>query len=193
MLERAVAEPTGSDTRHRCGAVLFQAGDSGEAWRLCEGIVRLDQIDGDGIASFAGLAIAGDILGCETLLLGAYTFRATALTPCRVEPWPGGGLPPAEQSLLATLAQAQRRAADMIRLRGGQAMARVRAAIRLLANGHDTVVLPTQTQLAEITDLRFETISRLLKQLERAGQILPIRIDGVHAGRSFWVPTQPGH
>ena len=133
--------------------------------------------------NFASLAIAGDILGCETLLFGAYTFSATALTECRLTRWPEGVAD--NESLLASLAGAQRRAADLVALRGGQAIDRVLGLVRLLADGAGQVILPTRQDIADITDLRFETISRIVKQLERSRVLQPIRIAGVHATRSF--------
>lgn len=137
--------------------------------------------------AFASLAIAGDILGCETLLFGAYTFSATALTECRLSRWPEGAGTVDSDSLLASLANAQRRAADLVALRGGQAIDRVLGLVRLLADSAGQVVLPTRQDIADITDLRFETISRIVKQLERQHILNPIRIAGVHATRSFAV------
>lgn len=163
--------------------MLYRAGATGSAWRLKRGIVRLDTTASNGQAAFASLAIAGDILGCETLLFGAYTFSATALTECRLSPWPEGVAD--SDSLLASLAGAQRRAADLVALRGGQAMDRVLGLIRLFADGAGQVILPTRQDIADITDLRFETISRIIKQLERRHILSPIRIAGVHATRSF--------
>ncbi len=87
--------------------------------------------------------------------------------------------------MLASLANAQRRAADLVALRGGQAIDRVLGLARLLANGAGQVVLPTRQDIADITDLRFETISRIVKQLERQHILNPIRMAGVHATRSF--------
>jgi hypothetical protein len=44
------------------------------AWRVQRGVIRLDTTTAKRQMAFASLAIAGDILGCETLLFGAYTF-----------------------------------------------------------------------------------------------------------------------
>ncbi|MFH1660271.1 MAG: hypothetical protein ABIG35_13265 [Pseudomonadota bacterium] len=48
-------------------------------------------------------------------------------------------------------------------------------------------MLPTRQDIADITDLRFETISRIIKTLERTKVLLPIKVEGVHATRSFRV------
>ena len=78
---------------------------------------------------------------------------------------------------------------DMYRpaLRGGQASERVLGLIRLLGDGAGRVVLPTRQDIADITDLRFETISRIIKGLERVGVLLPVKMEGVHATRGYAV------
>lgn len=167
-----------------CGETLHVAGEEGLAWRLQRGVLRLDSPHADG-RRFASLAIAGDIVGCETLLFGVYTFSAGALTDCELSPWPEGDPAQAGESLLASLARAQQRAAEILALRGGQAVDRVLGLVRLLAEGDGRVVLPMRQEIAEITDLRFETISRIVKQLERSGVLVPARIAGVHATRGF--------
>ena len=88
----------------------------------------------DGLSTFASLAIAGDILGCETLLFGCYTFRATALTHCHMHPWPEGGNQADQRALLTLAGKAQQRAADLVALRGGQTADRVLGLMRLLAD-----------------------------------------------------------
>lgn len=188
-LESRRASAPRSDRRLAPGQPLYRAGDEGQAWRLRNGVIRLDSVAADGRAGFASLAIAGDILGCETLLFGVYTFTASTLTHCEIEPWPGGDGAVAGESLLASLAAAQKRAADLVALRGGQAVDRLLGLVRLLADDSGRVVLPTRQDIADITDLRFETISRLVKRLEQAQVLVPIRVDGVHATRSFRVET----
>lgn len=174
------------------GEVCYRAGEDGPAWRLEQGAIRLDLAGRDGQPAFASLAVDGDILGCETLLFGAYTFSASALTDCRLSPWPDGACAPATDALLASLARAQQRAADVVALRGGQAVDRVRGLIRLLADGGGRVVLPSRQDIAAITDLRFETISRIIKGLQRERVLTPIRLDGVHATRSFMLGNTLG-
>lgn len=187
---RRKPEAPRSSLRLEAGHKLYHAGSEGLAWRLSHGVVRLDTVL-QGETSFASLAIAGDILGCETLLFGAYTFSASALTQCELSPWPEGEGAASGESLLESLALAQRRAADVVALRGGQAADRVLGLIRLLGDEAGRVVLPTRQDIADITNLRFETISRIIKSLERSRILAPIRIDGVHATRSFSVNLTP--
>lgn len=169
------------------GGCIFQAGGDGLAWRVRQGVVRLDSISPAGHPAFASLAIAGDILGCEAPLLGAYAFTATALTHCELTPWPEGEGAANGESLLKSLATAQRRAADIVALRGGQAIDRVMGLVRLLADRAGKVVLPARRDIADITNLRFETISRVIKGLERSGVLAAVRIEGVRAARGYAV------
>jgi CRP-like cAMP-binding protein len=169
------------------GQVIYRAGSEGLAWRVADGVVRLDTTGKGGEPAFASLAIKGDILGCETLLLGAYTFSASALTRCCLTPWPEGAGRPAGETLLESLTLAQRRSAELVALRGGQAADRVLGLIRLLADGAGRVILPTRQDIADITALRFETISRIIKTFERKQILSPLRIAGVHANRGFQI------
>ena len=80
----------------------------------------------------------------------------------------------------------------LVALRGGQALDRVVGLIRLMAatmgdSAPANVVLPTRQDIADITALRLETVSRIIKSLERAGMLHPVRVAGVHATRSFTV------
>jgi CRP-like cAMP-binding protein len=169
------------------GEGVYSAGSEGMAWRVRHGVIRLDTRTPDGNSNFASLAMPGDILGCETLLFGVYTFTASALIRCELNPWPEGDSAVADETLLESLATAQRRTAEILALRGGQATNRVLGLIRLLADSAGQVVLPSRQDIADITDLRFETISRIIKTLQRSQLLAPLKIDGVHATRGFQV------
>ncbi len=184
---RSKSRPSRRNIDYSASEVIYRSGTAGLAWRVKRGVVRLDASSHRSAPTFASLAIPGDILGCETMLFGVYTFTASALTRCELSPWPEGEPAGAGESLLESLALAQRRAADVIALRGGQASGRVLGLIRLLGGGAGQVVLPTRQDIADITDLRFETISRIIKGLERVGVLLPLKMDGVHAARGYAV------
>lgn len=159
------------------------AGGAGQPWRIAQGIVRLNIPGPSGVPEFGSLAVAGDIIGCETLMTTSYAFSAAALTVCELVPWPEG--PPNAGSLLESLARAQQRAAEVVALRSGQGAARILALIRLIAGSKNEVVLPPRQDIADITALRFETVSRIIKQLERARVLNPFRREGVRAARGF--------
>lgn len=133
--------------------------------------------------------MAGDVIGAETLLFGCYTFEGVALSKCLLAPWPGGEAGPANDSLLLALAQTERRAADVLSLRCGQAVERIRRLIRLLVQDRDgiehtspvcRVVLPGLKDMADITALTVETVSRSISNLRRAGILEP---QGLRRGR----------
>lgn len=166
------------------GQTIYFAGAPGNAWLLVGGSVRLDRCDMDGEmvgemegeSAFAGLAIKGDVLGAETLLFGRYTFTATALTSCALVPWPGGQQAPEAASLLKVLADAERRGADAIALRYGEAAMRVRKLIQIIAASHpgqtlSRLMLPALNDMADITALTIGTVSRTLSLMQADGSL----------------------
>lgn len=176
----------------QAGAPIYRIGTPGLAWRVEQGSVRLDADGHSSEACFASLSLPGDIIGSESMLFGSYAFSASALTHCELSPWPEGAPAAEGNSLLRSLAASQRRAAELVALRGGEALGRVIGLIRIMAGtvdeGRDAnVVLPTRKDIADITALRLETVSRIIKHLERSGMLHPVRVAGVHATRSFAV------
>lgn len=99
---------------------------------------------------------------------------------------------------MATLAKVERRAAEVIALRCGQAADRVRRLVMMLAHTPEEepanqpaaelrVVLPSRQDMADITALSLETVSRMVSQLRQAGILDPLRSDGHPSLRSFAV------
>jgi CRP/FNR family nitrogen fixation transcriptional regulator len=173
----SLLQPTASnDRRFDQGQRIHDIDEIGSAWRVTAGAVRFDAPDGEGGLTFAGLAAVGDIVGAETLLFGRCAFRAIALTPCSLTPWPGA-VAAEEPSPLQALACAERRAARVVALRAGQAADRVTRLIRLLApvggGAGGLAVMPTLRDMADITALTVETVSRALSALRRKGVFAP--------------------
>ncbi len=165
------------------GELIHDAGAAGIAWRLQSGAVRLDRVIGDE-RHFAGLALKGDVIGAETLLFGSYAFEARALGDCTLEAWLDPGSQPSGESLLQTLAATERRAADALALRYGEAMERVRRLFQLLAREPKPgqaapILIPGLKDMAEMTGLTVETVSRVVSRLRKSG-LLQKR--GRHAG-----------
>jgi len=159
----------------RRGEPIYHAGAAGIAWRVMAGSVRLDRTEQEGVM-FAGLAVKGDIIGAESLLFGNYSFDAKALSDCALEPWQTDAARPVRDTLLETLAAAERRAADVVSLRCGQAADRVTRLIQLLAKegaqkSAPQVAIPGIRDMAEITDLTVETISRVISRLCKIGAL----------------------
>ncbi len=159
------------------GEILYTAGAEGIAWRIRSGAVRLDRLIGEAgnqTRSFAGLALAGDVIGAETLLFGQYTFEAHALGDVTLEPWLDPNAALSGESLLQTLAAAERRAADALALRVGEAFERVRQLILLLARERNNsasrpISIPGLRDMADMTGLTIETVSRAISHLRKSG------------------------
>ncbi len=160
--------------RFRHGDLVYAAGTPGAAWRVLSGSVRLDRVGPDG-AMFASLAVAGDVIGAETLMFGSYAFEARALSDCELALWSDGSVKPSGEFLVQTLAATERRAADVIALRCGQAMQRVRRLMLMLTRGSAqderlaSIEMPSLRDMADITDLTAETVSRAISTLRREG------------------------
>ena len=170
----ASAEPNQSLRRIAIGERIHEAGAEGMAWRVASGAVRLDRV-GAGGRSFAGLALRGDVIGAESMVFGRYSFEASAIGDCELEPWPPVGREVSGASLLQTLAATERRAADALALRVGEAFDRVRQLCLLLArdraDGRREVTIPGLRDMAEITGLTVETVSRAMSQLRKSGML----------------------
>ncbi len=164
------------------GEQIYSARASGIAWRVSSGSVRLNRMTNDGQMLFANLAVAGDVIGTETLLMGKYEFWAVALSDCELVPWPEGLSSPSGDSLLHILAAAERRTADVVALRSGAAIDRVMRLIVMLAQrdeNHDyCFALPKGRDISEITDLAKETISRMISSLKQDGIVRKKEISG---------------
>jgi CRP-like cAMP-binding protein len=154
------------------GERIYAAGAEGIAWRVKSGAVRLDRITDEG-SHYAGLALRGDVIGAETLLFGNYSFEACAIGDCELEPWLAADKALSGESLLQTLAAAERRAADALALRAGEAFERVRQLCLLLARyrdeGRKEIMIPELRDMAAITNLTEATVSRAMSRLRRLG------------------------
>jgi len=154
------------------GERIYAAGAEGIAWRVKSGAVRLDRITDEG-SHYAGLALRGDVIGAETLLFGIYSFEACAIGDCELEPWLAADKALSGESLLQTLAAAERRAADALALRAGEAFERVRQLCLLLARyrdeGRKEIMIPELRDMAAITNLTEATESRAMSRLRRLG------------------------
>ncbi|MCX7150768.1 MAG: helix-turn-helix domain-containing protein [Rhodocyclales bacterium] len=166
------ALPTVQLRRIAIGGRIYAAGTEGIAWRVKSGAVRLDRISPEG-SNYAGLALRGDVIGAETLLFGKYSFEASAIGDCELEPWLAAGKSLSGESLLQTLADAERRAADALALRAGEAFERVRQLCLLLAryrdDGRKEIAIPGLRDMAAITNLTEATVSRAMSRLRRMG------------------------
>jgi len=155
-------------------AILHEPGEQGQVWRLMDGALRLDEVDASGDRRFAGLLLPGDLVGGEMLTLGVYAMRAQALVPVRLLPVQSTqGAPVSPEAALQSFVRMQQRTAALMSMRSGTAEERVSRLILLLA-GHDDdrVVLPILKDMADITDLAMESVSRVMSKLKQAGALI---------------------
>lgn len=179
--------------RHGRGSEIYKAGDDGLAWRVCLGAVRLDQ-HCEGETRFAGVAVAGDIIGAETLMFGRYTYTARALSEVTLEPWSSSLDEVAPGKLMQMLSGIERRSVESIALRSGTAERRIGQLLGLIGRGlalgrsKVRVALPTLRDIAEITGLTIETVSRTIKSLRGNGELEMV---GERQAREVWVESPP--
>jgi len=149
------------------GELIHLANGKGTVWRIITGTVRLDLHTTEG-TTFASLALPGDMLGIESLVFGHYGFTARALTPCTLASHDAAAMP------LAQLALATQRAAQVVALRTGSAAQRIQRLAALLTNhgaqplANKRDLLPRLADIAEITGLTVETVSRTTAMLGNA-------------------------
>ena len=149
------------------GQQPMAAGSQGPLWRVAEGWLALIQPGGDGNA-LVQLAGPGDIAGIAALSGNAYRETAVALTAVRASPelWRHES----DRLLLmhAVMAQQQRQARDMARLRTGAVQGRLRHLLAMLTAGEGLLprkALPQLRDLAQIIDAAPATICRELGRL----------------------------
>lgn len=152
---------------------LHEPGDPcTHVWRLCHGALRLDQVDAQGVR-FAGLALPGDLVGAEALLAGRYTYAVRALVPSVLEPWVPTEGAQSQEALTRALMQVQQRTADLMALRSGSAEQRVaRLILMLAAQADEQFVRPILRDVADITDMTVESVSRVFTRLRQLGALV---------------------
>jgi hypothetical protein len=186
------------------GESVFLAGESGPVWRVVEGLVRLDRDDG-ALRQPVQLALAGDLIGVESLCGSPYRFSATAFTASRLEPvrLEAGAVHAAvlQQAFL----QQQSRCQDMASLRTGNVPQRVRHLLHLMglewphgdtawAGCADAIreALPALREVAQVVDAKTETVCRALAQLlpPRSRKTGPVRLERRRSAAP-WRPPVP--
>ncbi|WP_083491452.1 Crp/Fnr family transcriptional regulator [Thauera sp. 27] len=179
---------------HQRGAEIYCGGQTGEAWRIQQGSVRLDLHTGDQ-TRFAGVALAGDLIGVEVLLFGIYSYSARALSEVILERWSDPEEQMSAPKLLHLVHGMERRSADSVALRSGAAETRIAQLLGLMGRGlglgkaRVRVALPTLRDIADITGLTIETVSRTLKSLRHAGRLEMV---GERRTREVWVQAGDG-
>jgi len=148
------------------GQTLTVAGESGPAWRVIEGIVRLDLPVPFGEEHFVGIAWGGDLIGAEALMFGRYGYTATAVTPVVLEGWSQVA---AKEPAALLYARFEHRMGEVLRLRAGKAPERIARLFELAQSVGAEPLRLRLRDIAAITGLRIETVSRTLKAMEAGG------------------------
>jgi CRP-like cAMP-binding protein len=153
------------------GQTLLQAGTAGTVWRVRQGAFRLERPAGDG-QTVVHLALAGDLVGVETLCAEPYACAVTALVDSVATPEPMVGEAALTATLAAAVLQQQRQSLDMALMRSGTAPVRLGHLLRLLArafgvpaDGLERKALPALKDMAQIIDSTHETVCRELPRL----------------------------
>ncbi len=159
------------------GQPLFRQGDSlCRVFVLMSGAVQVSRLDRQGRARIVDLVLPGDVLGFDDFASGVYSGSAQALRDalvCAIEPARWQSLRQRDLRLpaLASLgaSQVQRAMRQNMRLRLGSAARLADWLLQLAARVESpNIELPLSYQdLAEYLDLRPETLSRALRELER--------------------------
>ncbi|MCX7946572.1 MAG: hypothetical protein N2557_06340 [Hydrogenophilus sp.] len=166
MEEEGAAGEGGCERRVERGAYLWTSGEKGPTWRVTAGVVALFQGD-RGLPPeerFVMLAYGGDLVGVEGQLLGHYAFDAVALTPAVVSRW--GGSPSAASWYL----RQTRRAHEVARLRVGNARERIERFLELLSRAAPAAPWPRLRDMALVTGLQMETVSRVLAERRKVAR-----------------------
>lgn len=178
------AQPCGTSACTACfqlnaGQALHQNGEPHTLWRVVSGVLRLDQTF-RGSSVLVTLALAGDLIGFETLYGGSCPFDVSALTDVQLEPLHPADEQQRQQWLVEALLQQPQRSHDMARLRTGPMTSRLSELLCLLGHVPTPDVahhldklnadelrqsLPPLRDLAEVVDAKHETVCRALAQL----------------------------
>lgn len=152
------------------GRVLYGPNHPGRTWQLISGFVRIDRQGPDGEYHFSRLAMPGDWLGMEHLFGRSMGTQATTITEAILAQVPTPRTQQPTRELLDHLALVEYRGAQALSLRAGDAMERLLKLLKLLAgpqaSGSVVISMPTLQNMADILDIRPESVSRLLRSLK---------------------------
>lgn len=150
------------------GRTLLQAGQYGALWHVTSGAFRVER-PGDGAPTLIQIALPGDRIGLESLFGQPYGVTVSALVASTACAEPVACEAMRLAVLADILAQQQRQAQDMARLRSGSAAERVAWLVQCLGGDIDDPAarkaLPPLREMAQIIDTAPETICRELGRL----------------------------
>lgn len=171
-----------SHTHPRCvtehsGNLFLTAHTQGTAWRLLEGTICLEHETGRR-RQIVQLALAGDLIGVDSLWQQPYRFNARALTAVRLQAIEHLSANDTATLMREALNVQQERSLRMACLRTGPVLDRLGHLLQMMGHGGHPGspysvarseqirrTLPHLKELAEIVDAKTETVCRVLAQL----------------------------
>lgn len=154
------------------GELIFQQGETGQAYQVTQGMVALEQSEDSASAAVVQLAMPGDLIGIEGLFEQTYSLNARALFPAQLVPVMGDKRFIKGHVLPQVCIQQQRQSVDMMKLRSGKIPHRLAYLLQLFESMQEQRrpaitrrELPSLKYLAQILDARVETVCRELNHL----------------------------
>lgn len=150
-------------------------------WRLESGALRIDSAGPDGSSEFTRLALPGDYVGVENLVGMQDSLTVRAITPALLVPVMLVEEGQRVQLLMDAIVKGHRRCRELLGLRTGEAVGRLKRLLKLLAgnerngdsSGPIACILPSLKDIAFIVNLTPESVCRILGELRQMDQLVP--------------------
>lgn len=163
-----------ADLRELHPGRALEGPDLQHLWRVESGALRIDELAADGSSALVCMALPGDLVGIGLLARRPLVHQARALTPSRLVRLRDDTAARQDDLPHQALAQASRRCREMVHLRTGSAVERIKHLLLMLAErdapamaGEDDCALPSLRDMAALVDSAPETVSRVLGSLRR--------------------------
>jgi CRP-like cAMP-binding protein len=162
---------------------IYHEGMLGEnVYSISSGLVKLEMVLPSGDQKIVGLLSRGDVIGLESLIKMPYRHSATTLNQCELCKIPGTLINDLRkqsltlnQDLITRWDTANRLAYEwLIKMNTGTAHERVMHLIDYLVENSDSAPefhLPSRDDMSSMMNLTRETVSRVIAQLKREGEI----------------------
>lgn len=179
------------DLVYQPGQALYEASDQAlGVFTLRKGLIKLVRVTADGRERVVRVLFPGDVVGLEALATGRYDSQAVALSevslcriPLEVVHQLGANSPRLHRKLMEKWQSALKLADDWLaELNFGSARQRVLHFIRKMheVSEDGSATLFGRDDMGAMMDLKFETVSREVTALVRAGVMTPLDKLGRH-------------
>jgi len=168
--------------------IFFEGEEASYIYTVRTGRLKLEKSTSDGHARIVGIVRPGDVMGLEALVSRRYETEAVALSSvslCRIPNVVIRHLAEKNTSLHAKLMTRWHRALTesgnlLSGMNYGTARQRVINLIKTLREPSDqnVTILLSRQDMGSLTDLKLETVSRVVASLVREGYLIPIDKQG---------------